>query len=476
MVIFGERVVATGGLPFIIVQGLRYDALLIGGLLGLALLVKPWLHAMGEPGRFALDILGACLGALSGLVFFVEASSASFIAQFDSRPNYLFVEYLRYPREVAATLSATHPVKLALFVLISFALAVAIGRWLARDPCNRQALPWTFCVLVTPLTLVVATALVRGTLDHRPLNPSKAAFSQDAMVNQLALNSPYSVLYAVYERRRNSRGEAIDYGAAADLDVIGIIRREAGLDGAPSPDPAIPTLHRQVATGTPEKPRNLVIILEESLGADYVGALGGKDLTPNLDALADQGIWFERLYATGIRSARGIEAIISGFTPSPLSAVLKHPSAQSGFFTLAALLQHHGYQTSFVYGGESHFDNMRRFLHNNGFEEVIDENDFDDPVFLGSWGVSDEDVLQRAHERFVSAGAQPFFSLVFTTSHHEPFDIPPGRVEESEYGPRETSIRYADWALGQFIDQAREADYWDDTVILTICIREYSNV
>lgn len=467
MVLFDERVVAAGGVTFITLQGLRFDGLLIGGLLGLVFLVKPWLHLMGRFGQGALGVLGALVGAMSGFVFFVEASTASFIRQFDSRPNYLFVEYLRYPREVFATLVGTHPVQFVVFSLLATGIAWFTGRWLARDPRNRQSLPWAFCVLATPVVLVLMTAMIRGTLDHRPLNPSNAAFSQDAMVNQLALNSPYSVMYAVYERRRDLTGEAVDYGAEPGLDVLGIVREAAGL-AEPSPEAGIPTLHAQAATRSWPRPRNLVIVLEESLGADYVGALGGKDLTPNLDALADQGIWFERLYATGIRSARGIEAIVSGFTPSPLSAVLKHPSTQTGFFTLAQLLRRHGYQTRFIYGGESHFDNMRRFLLNNGFEEVIDENDFDHPVYHGAWGVSDEDVLQRAHESLLTAGAQPTFTLVFTTSHHEPFDIPPGRVEASEYGPRETSIRYADWALGQFLARARESDYWDDTLWLVV--------
>ena len=94
---------------------------------------------------------------------------------------------------------------------------------------------------------------------------------------------------------------------------------------------------------------------------------------------------------------------------------------------------------------------MRRFFLNNGFDEVVDENDFEQPVFRGSWGVSDEDVFKRAHEQYLGAGERPFFSLLFTTSNHEPFDIPAGRVTPSEYGARETAVKYADHALGQFL-------------------------
>jgi phosphoglycerol transferase MdoB-like AlkP superfamily enzyme len=194
---------------------------------------------------------------------------------------------------------------------------------------------------------VLMLAMIRSTTAHRPVNPSNAAFSQDAMVNQLPLNSPYSVLHAVYERRKEASNERIRYGELPDDEVLEIVLDESNISASDQLDPLKPTLHHQKATLQREQPLNLVIVLEESLGAEFVGGLGGKDLTPNLDGLADQGIWFERLYATGIRSARGIEAIITGFTPSPRTNVVKRSDTQTNFFTLASLLESHGYATSF---------------------------------------------------------------------------------------------------------------------------------
>ncbi len=312
--------------------------------------------------------------------------------------------------------------------------------------------------------------MIRSTLDHRPVNPSIAAFSQDAMVNQLPLNSFYSLLYAIYEQRKRGAGNGVHYGSMDDDEVISIILEEAGIRPEEITHSDFPTLHRQTATRNWPKPLNLVIVLEESLGAEFVGSLGGEDLTPRLDAMASQGIWFEHLYATGTRSVRGIEAVISGFTPTSRRSVVKLPETQDNFFTLAHLLQDLGYQTSFIYGGEAHFDNMKRFFLNNGFQKVVDENDYVNPVFSGSWGVSDEDLFTRAHEEFTAAGDQPFFSLVFTSSNHDPFDIPQGRVPVAPGpdGPRQSAIRYADYALGQFIESARQSDYWDNTVFLVL--------
>ena len=467
--IYWDRVAPTEGFITILLMGIRFDLILVASLLGPVALALPWFH-LTRFGRWAGPwVLPVYTGIISAVAFFVEASSASFITQFDSRPNYLFVEYLKYPREVLATVSGTKLPELIAFTLIAVSIGWLVTRWLRKDPRVGMRVPLWYCLAVTPVLALLMLAMIRSTLAHRPINPSNAAFSQDSMVNQLPLNSPYSVLYAVYERRKEASNERIRYGYMEDQAVMDIILQEAAISPGQQIDPlGAPTMHQQVATRRVAKPFNLVIVLEESLGAEFVGALGGKDLTPNLDGLAGKGIWFERMYATGIRSARGIEAIITGFTPSPRTNVVKRSDTQDNFFTLAALLEKQGYQTSFIYGGESHFDNMRRFFLNNGFQTVIDQNDYEDPVFQGAWGLSDEDLFNRAHEEFSKYGDQPFFSLVFTTSHHEPFDIPENRVTQSEYGLRETSIKYADYALGYFLDLARNSNYWDNTVFMVV--------
>lgn len=464
------RVAQTDGLMFILLQGVRFDMILIGILFGPVFLLRPWLHAGTSGRRAGLAILNVYTGLATSLAFFVEASSTSFIEEFDSRPNYLFVEYLSYPREVFATLAGSHLLALLAFTGIAVLVAWFLIRWLRSDPSNGLVVPMNFCLLITPITMVLVFLMIRSTLDHRPVNPSIAAFSQDAMVNQLPLNSPYTLLYAIYEHRRDSKRQSVRYGSMDDDEALAIILEEAGITAEDQLDPSIPTLHHQNASRQYDKPLNLVIILEESLGAEFVGSLGGSDLTPRLDEMADQGIWMEQLYATGTRSARGIEAVLSGFTPTPLNSVIKLAQTQSNFFTLAGLLQSHDYQTSFIYGGEAHFDNMKRFFLNNGFQTVIDEKDYENPEFVATWGVSDEDLFNYAHEVFDQAGEQPFFSLVFTSSNHKPFAIPKNRVspEPGPNGPRETAIKYADYALGLYMDKARLSSYWENTVFLVI--------
>lgn len=469
-----DRILETGGIAFIFLQGVRFDLVILGMLLAIPGVLLPLLATnkwTRRPGNFVIKYYFLLL---TGLLVFMELATPNFIIQFDFRPNILFVEYLKYPKEVLTMLLKAVPLQLALAIGVTGLAVFLMHRLLTPVFDNtRRSILWSAPFLSLLLFLICFMA-ARSTLDHRPVNPSTVAFSTDALVNTLPLNSTYTALYAVYEKYKYENGSDAPYGEMPDDQVIRQVRATAGLPDAAFYDSELPTLHRQpksdkYATG---RPRNLVIILEESLGADYVGRLGGLDITPNLDTLADEGIWFEHLYATGTRSVRGIEAVITGFFPTPRPSIVKLGGSQRNFFTIAELLRRQGYTTSFIYGGEAHFDNMRRFFSANGFTTIIDEKDYENPVFYGSWGVSDEDLFDKADEIFSeqNASGQPFFSLVFTSSNHSPFDYPEGRIEHYDEPAASVAnaVKYADYALGRYIDKAKHSDYWENTVFLII--------
>jgi phosphoglycerol transferase MdoB-like AlkP superfamily enzyme len=229
-------------------------------------------------------------------------------------------------------------------------------------------------------------------------------------------------------------------------------------------------MHRQQASAKPAKPLNLVIIMEESLGAQFIGTLGGQQLSPQFDALSKQGWLLARTYATGTRSVRGLEAVNTGFLPTPAEAVLKLPRSQRGFFTIAGLLGEFGYHSRFIYGGEAHFDNMKSFFLGNGFDEVIDQPKFEvKPGFTGSWGASDEDMFNELHHRLMQDGDKPNFTLAFSVSNHTPWEYPAGRIKATEPAASvQNTVRYADWAIGQFFARAKKSPYWDHTVFLIV--------
>jgi phosphoglycerol transferase MdoB-like AlkP superfamily enzyme len=332
-------------------------------------------------------------------------------------------------------------------------------------PRPDAPLAWWQMPLYSLAALAVGILAIRGTLQHRPINPSTVAYCGDGMLNMLPLNSLYSVLYAVYSMKNEKSASAV-YGDMPDEEMHTQVLQAAGLPQPPA-DPAYPSMHLQTPSRTRVRPLNLVIILEESLGAQYVANLGGQALTPCLDKLAADAWNFTRAYATGTRSVRGLEAVVTGFLPTPAQAVVKLPDAQRGFFTLADLLGRQGYHSRFIYGGEAHFDNMKGFFLGNGFDQIVDRGEFVDPQFVGTWGASDEDMFNQLHRLLSSDGDQPTFTLAFTVSNHTPWEYPAGRIQtDGNPATVENTVRYADWALGQFFERARNAAYWENTVFL----------
>jgi phosphoglycerol transferase MdoB-like AlkP superfamily enzyme len=464
-----ERASEAGHLGFLFLQGLRFDLIALGYALIAPALLVPLLATTRWTYKPAALLLRAVLACQLALFFFLELATPAFLEEYDARPNYLFVEYLQYPREVLGTLWGAYRVQLVLACLVVPAVLAGAWKLLGRGGLPRGPLHPLKAVPLSLGLTALCFAAARSTLAHRPANQSTVAYSSDAMVNTLPLSSLYTLGMAIYDTRRHEQGK-VEYGKMPYDEVLALVREGAGIAPEACHDPSIPTLHVQHPTRRPGRPLNLVIVLEESLGAEFVGAMGGLPLTPRLDGLIDQGMWFEELYATGTRSVRGIEAVVSSFLPTPAPAVVKLPRSQRDFFTIAELLERHGYATSFLYGGEAHFDNMRSFFSGNGFETVIDHQDFEDPAFVGSWGVSDQDLFREAHARFEAQGDRPFFSLVFSSSNHSPWDFPAGEIElyEEPAATGNNAVKYADHALGEFFDLARGSSYWENTVFLVV--------
>ncbi len=210
------------------------------------------------------------------------------------------------------------------------------------------------------------------------------------------------------------------------------------------------------------------------MGAQFVEAVGGEaGITPKFNRLATEGLLFTDLYSTGTRSVRGMEAMVSGFLPVPGESVVKRIKSQRNFFTLANLLKPFGYHSSFIYGGEKRFDNMGGWYVGNGFDLIIDQNDYENTAFSGVWGVSDEDLMERANEEFSALyeKKQPFVSVVFSTTNHTPYEFPEGRIELIEgvaHNSVKNAIKFADYAIGRFFELARAQNYYQDTIFVVV--------
>ena len=472
-----DRVIATDFWPQLLLQGIRVDFIQLGLMVLIPIILMPLfahkkLWSAWKKFTFVWVIFSATL------LVFLEAATPGFIAEYGVRPNHLFVEYLKYPHEVMPMLWNGFRVHVfAVIILLAitvYALNKIMRPWLSEaKPSFSKKKSIVFWVL-WPLILVLVFISIRSTTVHRPANPAYFAMTSDTMVNNLILNGAWSVFHAVYSLKHERKSSDM-YGKMDMPDIMQQVQltRDMLQDKRPLLNNAsIPTLTEQIASIKRDKPLNLVIVLQESLGATFVESLGGVPVTPELEKLKAEGWWFNNLYATGTRSVRGIEAVVTGFLPTPAQSVVKLSGSQDHFFTLASLLHSKGYLNEFIYGGEAHFDNMRTFFINNDFDQVVDEKDYKNPIFVGSWGASDEDLFNKAHAQILDHHnkKQPFFTLIFTSSNHSPFEFPDDRVTlfEQPKATENNAVKYADYAMGQFFKQAKKSPYWKDTLFLIV--------
>ena len=239
----------------------------------------------------------------------------------------------------------------------------------------------------------------RSSFGHRPANLSDAMISSNRILNEITKNSAYSIGYAIYSNTKHSAKDVSKkYGQLSIEDAIIRVRKRLNIVNA---DEKYFLTRFEPTHFKTNSSKNIVIFLQESLGAQFVQAVGGeKGITPNLNSLAKQGILFTDIYSNGTRSIRGISGSTSGIFSIPGKGVVKRNKSQKDFFTFSQILKPLGYKSLFIYGGESHFDDMKGWFLGNGFDRIIDETSFKNPKFRGTWGVSDEVMVIRANEEF----------------------------------------------------------------------------
>ena len=450
-----------------------WTELLLRGL-GFDLAVLAWLQAPGWlgtalwPARWHLRqtwsrLLGFFLFAFA-LLFLVLAEWA-FWLEFASRFNFIAVDYLIYTQEVVGNVVESYPVG---GLLTGVAILAAGLTWLARKWLLRPVEPSGPAQRLT----LAALAVLLPWLAWQGADIDRMRFSDNAYANELAGNGLMTFAAAL---RRNE----LDYSRFyATLPPAQARRILAELDVERVPLSAVLKPDADADEGfDPQRlpfrrpPRNVVLMTVESLSAEYLGVFGNPDgLTPRLDGLARDGLLFTHVYATGTRTVRGLEALSLGTPPIPGQAIVRRPG-NDHLATLGEILKRQGYATYFFYGGYGYFDNMNAYFAGNDYQ-VVDRTGFpkSSVSFANVWGVADEYLYDNALGRLDAAHAQgrPFLAQIMTTSNHRPYTYPDGRIDLPSPGGRKGAIKYSDYALGRFIDQARARPWFADTLFVIV--------
>ena len=399
--------------------------------------------------------------ALFGLLYLI-AAEYYFFEEFNARFNLVAVSYVLYATEVLTNIWDSYPV---VPVLVGAGLASALGvallaPWLLRR--WEPGLPWRRRLVIA----AAHTALLLLAIGF--YSTDGLARFRNRVDNEVAANGTSSLFRAIrtweldYDR---------NYRTGDPARLRGLLREELGRDGGRFIDPDESRLTRHYGGNPHGLGRlNVVVIVEESLSAEFVGAYGSSyGLTPELDRLAGQGLLFTHTYASGTRTVRGLEAISASFPPIPTESIVKRPGSEH-IANWGAVMRASGYHTEFLYGGYGYFDNMNHYFGSNDYE-VLDRTNIADQTYANIWGVCDEDLFRFAVRHFDedSSQHQPFFTVIMSTSNHKPFTFPggvPGVPPEG--GGRAAGVRYADYAIGRFFRMAQSHDWFADTLVVIV--------
>ena len=461
-VIFGRHFeVSFLHLPVILVLGLLNDMVVLPPLLlplSLFLLILPswrreasWRRALAHMTSFAV-IFAFIYLALAQYFFFDE---------FNARFNLVAVDYLIYPNEVFVNIWQTYHVMWFLLAtaLISIAAQVSFSSRLVRPkmPTCRFVNRLKFVGLHVLLTALVLFACSTDTL----------SLFNNRVANEITANGISSFFRALHTNELDFHRY---YRTIASEKAFSVMQKELRLAGQQKPDS--PTDLNRSFPAYPDGlgKLNIVAIVEESFGAQFVGAYGDKrGLTPNFDRLSRQGILFANAYASGTRTVRGLGAIVTSMPPIPSEGIMKRPGSEN-IANWGEVLQKKGYETSFLYGGHGIFDNMNHFFSSNGFA-ISDIRDIKQITQRTIWGVCDEDIFRHAVKYYDKAAAagKPFFSVIMTTSNHQPYTFPAGIPNVPvKGGGRIAGVRYADYAIGKFIEQAEGTAWGKNTLFIIV--------
>jgi phosphoglycerol transferase MdoB-like AlkP superfamily enzyme len=350
------------------------------------------------------------------------------------------LQYLETPAEARASVSGWYMTIRILAIIIG---AIIIYRLYTAIPLWNKKLSYRKTATVGDLLLIPVFIIgIRGGLDESTTNIGQVYFSQNQFLNHSAVNPVFSFLSSFEKTASN----IVDYDYFSQQECDQLMK---GL--YPTETTTLDTLL------TTQRP-NIVIVLMESAGEVFANAM------PRLQQLKKEGIDFSNCYANSWRTDRGTVSTYSGYPSFPTSSVMKMPMKTNALPGIAAVLQKEGYNTSYLYGGDINFTNMRSYLIGTGWEKLTWKADYTaEEQNSAKWGVRDEITFQTLYNDIMSADSIQHYLFGFSTlSSHEPWDVPLKKLNEEI----PNAFYYLDHCLGDFIDKLKKSPQWDNLLVI----------
>ncbi|MEB0039915.1 MULTISPECIES: LTA synthase family protein [unclassified Pseudomonas] len=399
------------------------------------------------------------------IMLFVSVAEWLFWDEFGVRFNFIAVDYLVYSKEVLNNILESYPIGALLGILAVAAIGLSVVLYKPVKSAVNAPLPKARLRLISFAVLLVLAGLDMQFIDQE----TPRGEGGNAYQHELGTNGPFQFFAAF---RNNELDYKQFFASLPNEEVAHQLRAELAEPNATFVGKDPQDVRRNIANpGTPRTP-NIILVTIESLSAKYMGSNGDPhNLTPNLDELRKHSLYFNNFYATGTRTDRGLEAITLSIPPTPGRSIVKRIGRESGYGSLGQQLNAVGYDSVFMYGGRGYFDNMNAFFSGNGYR-IVDQSSIKeaDIHFKNAWGIADEDLFQQSLNEAdaVFAKHTPFFLQLMTTSNHRPYTYPEGRIDIKSGDGRNGSVKYTDWAIGKFLNDARQKPWFSNTIFVFV--------
>lgn len=435
-------------------NGLLLDSTVAGYISAipwLIMLVAEWIAIPDKAMRRVLNTYFVIIALVASLMVAVDFG---LFRHWGFRLDSTIIPYLATPKEAAASVTWGDLWPAVLLFVAYAALMIAVWRGVTniyrteRASILRRALHTAIWIVVGGLIFLA----IRGGTGTSPANVSKVYFSDNMFLNQAATNPIFSFLSSA-SRSELKEG---DYCYFSDEEC------ERMFEQLQSPQADADTT--EVLNTT--RP-NVVLVILESFGRTVTDEIiDGKEVTPHLNALKSEGIWFENLFANSYRTDRGTVAIMSGYSTHPKVSIMKYPQKAHTLPAIARSLHAEGYTTTFTYGGDANFTNTISYLYGTGIERVTDQRTLPLNVPLAQWGYADDVVCEYfADEVLELASAEkPYFATLLTLSSHEPFDVPYSAFENKILN----AAAFTDECVGKMIERWKQSPAWEDMLVVLI--------
>ncbi|MGN1262445.1 MAG: LTA synthase family protein [Prevotella sp.] len=443
----GEHPFSAGDLYDVLIHGLSLD------LSTSIYIILPVFLMMGAtlwmsrrlPWRRMTKVYFALVAAALSITFVSDTSLYEF---WGFKLNDSVLPYLAQPQGITASVTWWY---LALRVAAVVIVAVAIYRlyvWITPSCMPPLSLKAAAAGTLAALAMIPPMIIgMRGGITDATTNIGQVYFSQEQYFNHAAVNPLFcffsSLEHGAYEY------DIYDYYDEAHC-------RQLTAD-------IYTTVSEKADTLLNDSRPNVVIVIMEGCGGVFTSIGGRADITPNLNRLAREGVFFSRCYGNSWRTDRGTLCTLSGYPSFPNTSVMKMPDKSRTMPSVAASLAREGYETEYLYGGDINFTNMRSYLVATGFAKLTSMDDYTKAERESAqWGVRDDITFATLYDKITAKRGKPFLIGYSTLSSHEPWDVPQHVFDDEVLN----SFNYLDNCIGNFISRIKKTPEWKNLLLI----------